>query len=202
MFNRVGHWRQSWLLQVVFRPVSIRTTSWLWQGTEMIVFPRHGCFPKKAVLFCSSLSSVLCQALSTQNRSLLSGVVSLHSPLLFFVAAVVHCVTINKDCEQLVNSFLNHLYSFWLFSTWCCALVFIPGVSSTPPRIVSNRRDFMLWILCNENSLFSLCRVWNDLEYNLSIPIIWSQERCSGRTEGNVFVVPSGWGIRKNSTGL
>lgn len=63
--DRVGHWKQSLLQQVAFRPVSFQTTSLFLKGMEMIVFPTqqyfsssHGC-PLLLLIF-SSLPSTFC----------------------------------------------------------------------------------------------------------------------------------------------
>lgn len=97
-------------------------------------------------------------------------------------------------------SFLSYLYFSW--PLWGDAVCSFSSLVLTSYIALFQIEDFMHWNLCKENSLFSSCGVWNDLEYNLSMPIIWSQACCSDRTIGNVLVVPSGWGIRKDSAAL
>ena len=105
--GRVGHWRQSWLQQVVFRSASIWTILRFWKWMEMVVFPReqysssyHEC-PLLLLKF-SSLPSPCC------SKSLPSFcVVSLHSSLLSCIVTVVHDVTINKNCESKLPAMMR-----------------------------------------------------------------------------------------------
>lgn len=85
--DRVIHWRQNWIQQVVFGPVSIQTISQFWKEIEMVVLPREQYFStyhECPLLFLkfSSLPNTFC----------------FHSPLLSCIVAVVHYVTINKNC--------------------------------------------------------------------------------------------------------